>query len=404
MKKYLTIIASAALLAACSNDADVADYGQPTGKAIAFNMSLADQGVQTRAANEIKDDATLQTKKFGVFAAYTGRLKYEQTTVSCDFMYNQKVEYLNGKWQYSPVKYWANDSLEYISFYAYAPYVDKFATEDEGGIVDMSKNTDLGDPWINFRLPSRPWAVDATDAGQANQIDLLYMQHRTGGTGTEEDPYTYTAWDDQSNPHKVDSVMQFNFLHALACVGDTVKISLSKELEDYIDGYCELLLDSITIEYVNLTTKARLVLRTTGGVANWKEIISGELTTTRTFAKKYNALKLTSEIQKICEGTGLFYIPLQVRGTDPAKAIVKVGYTVKIKDVPELTATPDATDMTYKGEAIGEFELDNNLEGKKQNINLVIGKNVDLKHLFFEYKDQDDNDPPLTPSYSRKNK
>ena len=385
MKKYLTIIASAALLAACSNDVDVADSGQPTGKAIAFNMSLAGTGAQTRAANEIKDDATLQTIKFGVFAAYTGPLKYEQTTVSCDYMYNQPVSYENGKWSYNPVKYWPNDDRDYVSFYAYAPYTQKFATEAEGGIVDMSKNYDLGDPWINFRLPSRPWA---TAEGEANQIDLLYMQHLIGGSGTAADPYKYTAWDDQQNPQKVDSVMDFHFVHALACIGDTVKVSMDEELSEYIKDYCTITLDSISIVYNNLTTKARLVLRTFDAVANWKEIISGELTTSRTFQKKFQTpVEITKTAQNICEGTGLFYIPLQIRGTDPAVADVKLTYTIKIKDGTQWNNTTNQYEpvqgSTYKGEAVGQFELDNNLEGQKQNINIVLHKKFDLLHLNF---------------------
>lgn len=389
MKKYLTIIASAALLAACSNEADLVDNGQPTGKAIAFNMALAGTGDATRAANEIKDDAALRAIEFGVFSAYTGHLRYEQTSVSCDFMYNQRVKYNSGKWTYEPVKYWSNDSLDYFSFYAYAPYAEKLATDAEGGIVDMSKNYELGDPWINFRLPSRPWA---TATQESNQIDLLYMQHRTGA-GTTADPYKYTPWDDQRAPHKVDSVMSFNFLHALACVGDTVRIRLSDELYNTTNGYCTFKLDSIAIIYKNLTTKARLVLRTKDGVANWKEIISGELTTTRTFEKKFDTpIDITNKAfseadTKILEGSGLFYIPFQIRGTDAAYAEVVITYTV------------NNGVNSYQGEATGQFELDNNLEGKKQSINVTLGGDLSLNHLVLQLLT-----PATEPSYSRKNK
>lgn len=399
MKKYLTIIASAALLAACSNDADVVDYGQPTGKAIAFKMALAGTGDATRAVNEISNEDQLKAIEFGVFAAYTGPLKYEQTTVSCDYMYNQRVKFTDGKWTYNPVKYWPNDDRDYVSFYAYAPYAANLATDDEGGIVDMSKNYDLGDPWINFRLPSRPWA---TAEGESNQIDLLYMQHLIGGSGTPEDPYQYTSWDDQQNPQKVDSVMDFRFVHALACIGDTVKISMDEELENYIKDYCTITLDSITIVYNNLTTKARLVLRTDNAVAKWKEIISGELTTTRTFGKKFDTgVEITSEVKNICEGTGLFYIPLQIRGTDAAVADVKVAYTIKVKDGNAFNQSSNQYDLpvegsTYKGEAIGQFELDNDLEGKKQNINIVLHKKYDLLHLYFDLEGN-----ATEPSYSR---
>lgn len=389
MKKYLTIIASAALLAACSNEADLVDNGQPTGKAIAFNMALAGTGDVTRAANEIRDDAKLQQTEFGVFAAYTGILKYEQTTVSCDYMYNQRVKYSGGKWAYEPVKYWPNDERDYVSFYAYAPYAAQMATDAEGGIVDMSKNYDLGDPWINFRLPSRPWT---TDEGESNQIDLLYMQHRTG-SGTAADPYKYTAWDDQQAPHKIDSVMNFNFVHALACVGDTVRLRMSDELYNLTNGYCTFKIDSIAIIYHNLTTKARLILRTTNAQANWKEIISGELTTTRTFEKKFDTpIAITKDAfteasTQLLTGTGLFYIPFQIRGTDAAYAEVVVNYIVNngVND--------------YPGEVRGQFELDNDLEGKKQNINLTLGENLPLNHLVLPILN-----PATEPSYSRKNK
>ena len=376
MKKYLTMIAGALLITACSNDLDLANDSQSSGNAIKFKMVMAGDDGQTRAANEITP-TNWDTQKFGVFAAYTGRLKYEQTTVSCDYMYNQEVKKTGGKWQYNPLKYWPNDTLEYISFYAYAPYTDKMATDDEGGIVDMSQNYDLGDPWINFRLPSRPWKT-ATE--EANQVDLLYMQHRTGA-GTTADPYKYDPWDNQSNPMKTDSTMNFVFMHALACVGDTVRIRLADELSTLVSGYATFTLDSISIVYKNLTTKARLILRTTDAFPNWKEIISGELTTTRTFTHKFTTPfditneAFTEDATHLAEldGSGLLYIPLQVRGTQPAIAEVHVIYTV------------NNGVTNYQGESVGQFAPDNEIHGKKQSIHLTLGKDIPLHHLVLEF-------------------
>ena len=175
--------------------------------------------------------------------------------------------------------------------------------------------------------------------------------------------------------------MEFNFVHALACIGDTVSISLANELEHYIKDYATFTLDSISIVYRNLTTKARLILRTTGAVANWKEIISGELTTTRTFTHKFTTpFDITNEAFTEDEthltdldGSGLLYIPLQVRGTQPAIAEVHVIYTVN----------NGVTD--YQGESVGQFELDNSLEGKKQSIHLTLGKDIPLHHLVLEF-------------------
>ena len=359
MKKYLTIIAGALLTAACSSDNDVATVDKTAAGAIRFNIVMDEADAQTRAANEMTSDNWTQ-KAFGIFAAYTGPLKYEQTTVSCDFMYNQKVECLNDSWEYSPVSYWPNDQREYLSFYGYAPYTETLATDDEGGIVDMSRNYDLGDPWLNFRLPARPWGENA------NQVDLLYMQKKDG----DGQNATYTPWENQQRPGDVATTLKFTFLHALACVGDTITLSMSQALAERIEGFATITVDSINIDYKNLTTKARLVLRTTGGVANWKEIISGELTTTRSFGHKWDTpLTVGTTAQKIFQGTGLLYIPLQVRGTDAPYAEVTVSYTVN-NGVAQ-----------HSGTTTGRFPLDLNLEGKKQNINLVMGENLPLNQL-----------------------
>ena len=127
MKKYLTLLAGAMFLTACYNDAeDIAgkDGYQPSTNAIAFEVN--EDGVEnaTRASGMVFDDATLQTKAIGVFASYTGKLKYENTTVSPDFMYNQKLAYdgTGSAWTYAPLKYWPNglaETPEYLSFLAY---------------------------------------------------------------------------------------------------------------------------------------------------------------------------------------------------------------------------------------------------------------------------------------------
>ena len=143
------------------------------------------------------------------------------------------------------------------------------------------------------------------------------------------------------------------------------------------------------------------MLRTDNAVANWKEIISGELTTTRTFGKKFApGIKITSTVQNILEGTGLLYIPLQVRGTEAAVADVKLTYTIKIKDGTQWDAGQEqyvpVEGSSYQGEAVGQFALDNNLEGQKQNINIVLHKKYDLLHLYFDLEENADE-----PSYSR---
>jgi len=367
MKRYLILMTATALLAACNNDADNEGY-VPSDNAIAFDAS-ADDGL-TRAPGEINDNTSLQGKSFGVFGSYTGALKYENTTVSPDFMYNEKVTYDNGKWTYRPVKYWPNDSREYVSFFAYAPY-EATPTDDGRCIIDMSKLSDLGDPWINYRMAADPWSASNP------QVDLLYGVNATNNS----------SWLDQQKPNDpVNDKVLFTFRHALACIGEKITIKCSQALVDLIAGYVtSIKITNVTINYKNLTTKARLVLRCEGS-ANWKEIISGEITTTRTYSKDVNieftSSNFTTE-QTISEGDGLFYIPLRVAGMDRASAEVILTYTVT------------NSQNSYSGTGTTTFEL-SNLEGQKQGIALQLTENFDLQHLVYTI-----GTGATEPSYSR---
>lgn len=361
MKRFLMLMTTAALMAACSNDTDEVESGYiQSENAIAFDAST-DDGLTTRASGEI-NNAALQTKGFGVFGFYTGRLTYENTTVSPDFMYNQQVIFNNTRnaWEYSPVKYWPNDSRDYVSFFAYAPY-EATPTDDGRCIIDMSKRYEQGDPWINYRIAADPWSTTKP------QVDLLYGQHDNNNN--------YTSWLDQQKPNNPRSDrLKFTFRHALSCIGDEITITCSQELADLITGYATFNISKVQIDYKNLTTKGRLVLRCAGS-ANWKEIISGELTTTRTYNKNVNITFTPSNFtteQTISTGDGLFYIPLRVAGTDAPMAEVTITYTVTNNE-----------NNSYSGTATTSFELDMNMEGQKQGIALQLTKNLDLQHLVY---------------------
>jgi len=376
MKRYLILMTAATLVAACSNDADEVESGYvPSDNAIAFDASTDDE-LTTRASGEINDNTTLQATSIGVFGSYTGALKYENTTVSPDFMYNEKVTYESGKWTYRPVKYWPNDSREYVSFFAYAPYVENPQSNTEG-IIDMSKLYDLGDPWVNYRIAADPWSTTSP------QVDLLYGQQEL----TEGGNTTYKPWLDQQKPtDPVNGKMKFTFRHALACIGDKITIKCTDALADLIADYGTITISQVKIDYKDLTTKGRLVLKSEGE-ANWKEIISGEITTTRTYTKDVTiafSSSSTSE-QTISEGDGLFYIPLRVAGMERASAEVTITYTV------------NNGVSTYSGTSSTSFELDMNQEGKKQGIALQLTETLDLQHLVYII-----GDGATEPSYSPK--
>lgn len=378
MKKILTLFAAAMLITACSNEDGTQEGNQSSGSPIAFEVT--DNGSLTRAQGEIKSSADFQGTLFGVFASYTGKLKYENTTVSPDFMCNQPIKHEGSNWTYAPVKYWPNDASEYVSFFAYAPYEPNPA-DDGRCIIDMSKWDDKGDPWLNYRLVADPFNEDVDP--MYRQVDLLYAVNEGATTAAGDD----TPWLDLQKPEVNDKV-KFTFKHALACVGDLITIQMSEALSQKLANYAELKVTSVKIDYKNLTNKARLVLKCRN-IPDWREIVSGELTVSRTL-NLTGPWTPTTDVAPISENKGLFYIPLQVQGTEAPVAEVTLNYTVEIL----------ATHTVLTGEATGTFPLSlNAMEGKKQPIALNLGVNIDMQHLIYQL---DNNDPATEPSYAPK--
>ena len=381
MKKILTMFAAAMLITACSNEDGTTSEGYQTSNS-PITFDVAKDGALTRAIGDITA-SNFQDKQFGVFASYTGKLMYENTTVSPDFMYNQPIRYEGSNWTYNPVKYWPNDASEYVSFFAYAPYEENPA-DDGRCIIDMSKWDDKGDPWVNYRLVQDPF--DETGTGYP-QVDLLYAVNEGATTEVTDDE----PWLDQQKPD-VSTRVKFTFKHALACVGDKITIQLSEALAQKLANYAELKINSVTINYKNLTNKARLVLKCRN-IPDWREIVSGELTVSRTLTinNPADCSPLASTTPAIIsEGKGLFYIPLQVAGTEAPVAEVTLNYTVKIL----------ATNVELSGEATGSFPLSlNTMEGKKQPIALNLGENIDMQHMMYQLDNQGANQPSHAPKF-----
>jgi len=414
------------LSVSCSTDEEKGSGGyQPSGDPIRFEATTG--GAFTRAVTGEIDDAYLQgstfesqshpsggtgLRGFGVFAAYTGQLKYENTTVSADFMYNQQVTYNNtaNVWEYNPVKYWPNETNDYVSFFAYAPYEP--SPDDDGRcIIDISKNTDLGDPWVNYRLSKDPWNTDGNAATEP-QVDLMYAFQRTGTA----EPYGAAKWYDQTkNAGNIDydDRLKFTFNHALGCFAHEVTLQLSDELRTKLNGYATITINSFNITYNNLTNKARLILNPeisgTNAYANWKEIISSELTVSRTTgdintyptANSTNLLTALSfnleyteaqELpQTISTDRGLLYIPIIIEGQPKPSATVTINYTI----------TVTSGGAAFTGDATANIDLEPYhapaYEGKRTALALTLSKDLDLLHLVYIL-----GGTATEPSYSRK--
>lgn len=182
------------LLAACSSSSDSSDVvpepnngnGNPveqSQRAIGFSGQFADGeggAAFARATRSITragetpepgegefttDD--LQASGFGVYCWYTGSSNfttaYASTTV---LMLNQKVEYKNDLWTYSPSKYWPLNDDDKLTFRAYAPYVS----------YQLQTNATTGLPMLPVVLGTemRETVLYGTDYHSGTQHDPLW--------------------------------------------------------------------------------------------------------------------------------------------------------------------------------------------------------------------------------------
>lgn len=303
---WSVVIAFTALsLASCIKE----DAGGAGRLPICFEAQAS--SLETKAANEM-GLTQLRTNHFGVFASYTGGVRYEQTSVVPDFMYNQEVSWDNPNWIYSPIKYWPN-AQEYVSFFAYAPY-ESNPSAAGACIFGFSPSDEMGDPWLCYRLADDP----------AQQVDLLYG----------------TPLLDQERPASgsVNDKLTFQFNHALSCIGDNVSIKGTQELLDRLAAAnATLTVNSISLNFSNLTAKGRLSLNSQGG-PDWQPIVSGTVTTSRTVSKAFNRLLSTTPYMYFDytspsnpkDNKGLFYIPMNVPGYPVQQVRIRVDYTLTL--------------------------------------------------------------------------
>ena len=269
MKKSLFFFAAAAIaLTACTNDDDALQTGQVqnSNRAVAFDTYTAGT---TRAGDPTgvmtTDKLKTADKGFGVFSVYQDATKYgslSPTNKVPNFMFNQQVKWSDA-WTYSPLKYWPNETTndsqtspatsahtDYLSFFAYAPYVNlastgSMITDDAAhdadastgktdayveatpstGILAITKEDYQGDPLVE-------WKIAATDNLDAN-VDLLWGVAPAGGLSYTNVAGTSTTAPeglpllDMVKPDK-DQKMKFLFQHALSRIGLSVVTAIDQ--------------------------------------------------------------------------------------------------------------------------------------------------------------------------------
>ena len=340
--RIITLAALTLLAAACNREVISPEEGRGV---INFSAGFAQDA--TKASGEKASLAN--NDKIGVFACYTGDIPYNLTSVSPDFMYNQEVTYNESNWTYSPVKYWPNNDSERISFFSYYPYISsEAALTATDGIIGFSNANAKGDPWLVFKLP---------EGAPATQTDLMYGTPRI-----------------DVQKQSVSDKVSFTLNHALACIADEVSVQMSDALYAKMHDELDISITGLKIEYSNLTTKARLVLNTTVE-PNWKEVISGELLSSRT----YTSAAITGmtfskdatsnpEAMTIDSGHGLFYIPLQIAGQPSPQAEITLSYTV--------TGVGDNGSFTDTAVRVIDFTPGD--ASKKQNLVLTLNEHFNL--------------------------
>ena len=303
MKKRLFMFATAALmLAACSNDGEVAVNDgaaqlQSGSGVVGFDIYTSSA---TKAGGAgIQTTSTLQeaAKGFGVFAQYSNDGGYSKAVNPSNFMWNQHVHYSAGAWTYTPLKYWPNETTDdpqatgisaatdMLSFFAYAPYVaeqtDKYSgvldgiiyaagpeisdshvgypTMDKGITSIIANNVTGNDPWVRYTVASKP----------SESVDLLWGVAPSGGlkytavNGSDIEVEQGMPLVNLVKPAK-DQKIKFLFQHALARIGMTIVAAVDQiAAGGNLDAATKIAVESVNITE---TTSAGKKLKTSGAL------------------------------------------------------------------------------------------------------------------------------------------
>lgn len=185
----------------------------------------------TRTTTGVISDLTAVSEGFGVIAYLTDEQTWSEAKTAWttsgitnkeygtgsnfprpDFMYDQPVTWNSAanRWTYSPLKYWPNYSnnnnidpgSRYISFFAYAPFI-------EGTVINAASGT--GVTGMTWDEDLRPHVIYTVDEEGESPVDLLWANY-TDATRNGQGLIYY-----ESSTEKWQAV-PLEFKHALSCV------------------------------------------------------------------------------------------------------------------------------------------------------------------------------------------
>ncbi len=227
MKKFYLIAAAAAavLVAGCAKNEVIQTQGP--GDAVSFGVYIPKTVTKAGTAGEMTT-TTLQTTGFGVFASATTGVYAGAGTMN--FMYNQLVSYSTSTWGYTPVKYWPNQiqsgntdsqpatafAADYVSFFAYAPYVADPSSDATYGITAFTANSATGDPKVTYKVSDDlTKSVDLLWGVYKNTSDVDANGEWTTVASTTNTLYAGKAYKDLQKP-ALNTPIHFYFYHALS--------------------------------------------------------------------------------------------------------------------------------------------------------------------------------------------
>lgn len=261
MKRFLLVLSLLlALLASCDVQISRVDDTDKPQEATPVDFgAYVHRGVSSKAG--MMGDLSSETIKdadagFGVFGFAGNGGRYHEA-LKPDFMYNQPVKFQSGagKWTYSPVKYWPNETGEdaqsaatqRLSFFAYAPYVQvtpatgAVTGDQESGIIGMTHYQATGNPQVQYRTALIP----------GNDVDLCWG-------------YPFI---DAVKPTTGDR-LKFEFHHALSQLNVQIDTDIDPASRDA--GETRIYVRSVTFN--GFTTKGSLDLNNASATPSWYDL------------------------------------------------------------------------------------------------------------------------------------
>ena len=197
-KLLLSLCCSAfGLLVAVSCVKDTPVYNE---KEIRFGITNVSRALVTDMSN-------LEDQEVGVYGYYTATERWVWSTLNvtpnltANYFFNKKLEYDGTEWGYGTPKYWPPDTINKISFFAYAPYVD--VTGANGITPYPAAKIDAGSPYLNYVVPA-----DVND-----QVDLI--------------------WDSKIDMSHAHAPVMFDMKHALTRVSFKAALTAGEEPKGY---------------------------------------------------------------------------------------------------------------------------------------------------------------------------